>query len=65
MGMFTSINIAATSIVEGVTITGTGTINITGDKQIIPITVTALNGSLKSGIYVVLVGNECFKVIVK
>ena len=27
--------------------------------------VTALNGSLKSGIYVVLVGNECFKVIVK
>ena len=43
-----SINIAATSIVEGVTITGTGTINITGDKQIIPITVTALNGSVRT-----------------
>lgn len=41
----TSVSIEAKSIVEGAKIDGIGTIDITSDKQIIPITVTALNGN--------------------
>lgn len=41
----TSINIEATPIVSGATVTGTGNVLITQDKQIISIVVTALNGS--------------------
>lgn len=41
----TSISIEAKSIIDGVKIEGVGTINITGDEQIIPIKVTALNGN--------------------
>ena len=41
----TSINIEATPIVSGATITGIGNISIAKDKQVIPIVVTALNGS--------------------
>lgn len=42
----TNLNIQATSIVNGVNIMGTGNITITNDKQVIPVTVTALNGSV-------------------
>lgn len=42
----TSISIEAKSIVNGASIDGIGTINITGDKQVIPIKVTALNGDI-------------------
>lgn len=41
----TSLNIEATSVVSGVTISGVGNVAITKDKQVIPITVTALNGN--------------------
>lgn len=44
----TSINVQASSIVEKASISGTGDITITEDKQVIPITVTALNGSVRT-----------------
>jgi len=41
----TNLNIEATAVVNGVTIEGVGDVAITHDKQVIPITVTALNGN--------------------
>ena len=46
-GSTSSIEIFATKVYSGSVITGTGTISLKGDKQTIPITVTAKNGDIR------------------
>ena len=43
----TSVNISATKVSSKATITGTGSISLSGEKQLIPITVRAENGDLR------------------
>ena len=43
----TSIEISATKVYSGSVISGTGSISLSGNKQVIPITVTAVNGDVR------------------
>ena len=43
----TSIDITATKVYSGSVITGTGSVSLSGEKQVIPITVTAQNGDIR------------------
>ena len=43
----TSIEISATKVYSGSIISGTGSISLSGNKQVIPITVTAVNGDVR------------------
>ena len=43
-----SVEISATKVSDKATISGTGTISLSGEKQVIPITVTAQNGDVRT-----------------